>query len=151
MLNNLEIVRAGKEHIDDIMTVENLSFKIPWSRQSITDEFLHNEKAVYFCALINGRAVGYAGMWQVCDEGHITNIAVHPEFRRSGIGSALMEALIDEAENRGLAALTLEVRKSNHGARSMYEKYGFEDGGMRKAYYADNNEDAIIMWKRLKD
>ncbi|HEY8350680.1 MAG TPA: ribosomal protein S18-alanine N-acetyltransferase [Clostridia bacterium] len=151
MLNSLEIVRAREEYIDDIMTVENLSFKIPWSRQSITDEFLHNEKAVYFCALIKGRAVGYAGMWQVCDEGHITNIAVHPEFRRSGIGSALMEALIAEADRRGLAALTLEVRKSNHSARSMYEKYGFKDGGMRKAYYADNNEDAIIMWKRLDD
>jgi ribosomal-protein-alanine N-acetyltransferase len=89
-------------------------------------------------------------MWQVCDEGHITNIAVHPEFRRSGVGSALMEALLAEAENRGIAALTLEVRESNHCARSLYRKYGFEDGGMRKAYYADNNEDAVIMWKRLK-
>jgi len=150
MIDGLEIVRASEEHIDDIVEVENLSFKIPWSRQSITDEFLHNENAVYFCAVLNGKAVGYAGMWHVCDEGHITNIAVHPEFRRSGIGSALMEALIAAAEERGLTALTLEVRKSNHGARSMYVKYGFEDGGMRKAYYADNNEDAVIMWKRLK-
>ena len=69
--------------------------------------------------------MGYAGMWQVCDEGHITNIAVHPEFRRSGVGSALMEALLAEAENRGIAALTLEVRESNHCARSLYRKYGF--------------------------
>ncbi len=150
MINGLKIVKADKEHIDDIVEVENLSFRIPWSRQSLTDEFLHNENAVYFCAVLNGKAVGYAGMWQVCDEGHITNIAVHPEFRRGGIGSALMEALIAESEKRGLVALTLEVRKSNLGARSMYEKYGFEDGGIRKAYYADNNEDAIIMWKRLK-
>ncbi|HOA55038.1 MAG: ribosomal protein S18-alanine N-acetyltransferase [Acetivibrionales bacterium] len=150
MLDGLKIVRARKEHIDDIAVVENLSFRIPWSRQSLTAEFMHNDNAVYFCALIDGKAVGYAGMWQVCDEGHITNIAVHPEFRCIGIGSALVEALLKEAESRGLTALTLEVRKSNSRARSIYMKYGFEDGGMRKAYYSDNNEDAIIMWKRLK-
>lgn len=150
MLNSFKIARACEDHIDDIMVVENLSFEIPWSRQSITDEFLHNDNAVYFCAVADGKAVGYAGMWLVLDEGHITNIAVHPDFRRCGIGGSLMRALLEEAEKRGLAALTLEVRRSNDSARYLYEKYGFEDGGVRKGYYADNNEDAIIMWKRLK-
>ncbi len=149
MMNDIRIVRASQEHIDDIENVEKLSFKIPWSRQSIIDEFMNNEAAVYYCAIAGGKAVGYAGMWQVLDEGHITNIAVHPEFRCSGLGSALMEALLGEAENRGIIALTLEVRKTNFNAQALYRKYGFEDGGMRKAYYADNNEDAIIMWKRL--
>lgn len=150
MLNDMNIVRASREHIEDIVNVEKLSFKIPWSRQSITDEILNNEAAVYYCALAGGKAVGYGGMWQVLDEGHITNIAVHPEFRQSGLGSALMEALLSEAERRGLKALTLEVRKSNLSAQALYRKYGFSDGGMRKKYYADNNEDAIIMWKRLE-
>lgn len=146
---NMSIVKANREHIDDIVNVEKLSFKIPWSRQSIIDEFMNNEAAVYYCALADGKAVGYAGMWQVLDEGHITNVAVHPEFRCCGLGSALMEALLKEAEMRGLIALTLEVRKSNFSAQALYRKYGFSDGGMRKAYYADNKEDAIIMWKRF--
>jgi ribosomal-protein-alanine N-acetyltransferase len=150
MLNDMSIVRAGREHIEDIMKVEKLCFKIPWSQQSITDEFVNNEAAVYYCAVIGGRAVGYGGMWQVLDEGHITNIAVHPEFRQSGLGSALMEVLLEEAKSRGLTALTLEVRRSNLSAQALYRKYGFSDGGMRKRYYADNNEDAIIMWKRLE-
>ena len=148
MLNSFKIARACEDHIDDIMVVENLSFEIPWSRQSITDEFLHNDNAVYFCAVADGKAVGYAGMWLVLDEGHITNIAVHPDFRRCGIGGSLMRALLEEAEKRGLAALTLEVRRSNDSARYLQAKYRFEDGGVKR-YYADNNEDAI-MWKRLK-
>lgn len=164
-MKGIEIVRAGREHIDDIVVIENLSFKIPWSRQSILEEVLENKMAIYFCALAgghsgnggkdagvnagSGRAVGYAGMWQVLDEGHITNIAVHPEFRSCGVGSVLMETLLKTAKKLGIVALTLEVRRSNHTAQVLYKKYGFADGGMRKAYYADNNEDAIIMWRRL--
>ncbi len=149
-MNDLKIVKACQDNIDDIVIIENLSFKIPWTKKSITDEILRNESACYFCAVTGGRTVGYAGMWHVLDEGHITNIAVHPEFRKSGVGSMLMEALLGEAEERGITALTLEVRKSNYNAQSLYRKYGFEDGGTRKAYYADNREDAIIMWKRLQ-
>jgi [ribosomal protein S18]-alanine N-acetyltransferase len=176
-MKDIEIVAASREHINDIVVVENLSFKIPWSRQSIVEELLENKIAIYFCALtgsqisdshaaecgvaydcnagcetvgrIGGKAVGYAGMWQILDEGHITNIAVHPEFRNYGVGSALLEALLSSAEKLGIIALTLEVRRSNYSAQALYKKFGFADGGMRKAYYADNNEDAIIMWKRL--
>ncbi|HEX2946015.1 MAG TPA: ribosomal protein S18-alanine N-acetyltransferase [Clostridia bacterium] len=148
-MNDLKIVKACQDNIEDIVIIENLSFKIPWTKKSITDEILRNESACYFCAVTAGQTIGYAGMWQVLDEGHITNIAVHPEYRKSGIGSMLMEALLREAGERGITALTLEVRKSNYGAQALYRKYGFEDGGMRKAYYADNREDAIIMWKRL--
>ncbi len=147
MLRNMKIVRASQEHIDDIVSIEKLSFIIPWSRQSITDEFANNKASVYFCALVAGKVVGYIGMWQVLDEGHITNIAVHPEFRGCGVGNELMKTLLEEAERRCLIALTLEVRKSNFSAQALYRKYGFADGGMRKAYYADNNEDAVIMWK----
>ena len=148
-MNNIKIVAASEEHIDDLVEVENLCFTIPWSRQSLIDEIVHNDKAVYYCALHNGKAVGYAGMWQVLDECYITNIAVHPEFRKSGVGSMLMEELLKEARRRGITAVTLEVRKSNETAKALYRKYGFEPGGTRKAYYSDNNEDAIIMWKQL--
>jgi len=148
-MNNLRIVRACAEHIDDLVVVENLSFKIPWSRQSLIDELVNNNMAVYYSVLSDAKAIGYGGMWQVLDEGHITNIAVHPEFRRCGAGSMLLNELLKEAGLRGIKALTLEVRKSNEAAKALYRKYGFEEKGFRKAYYADNNEDAIIMWKRL--
>jgi ribosomal-protein-alanine N-acetyltransferase len=144
----LEIVEAHAGHLDDIMVVENLCFKIPWSKESIEEEILHNGMAVYLTAVAKGHAVGYAGMWKVFDEGHITNIAVHPEFRKDGVGSELLSGLIERGRKSGITALTLEVRKSNTAARALYTKFGFIDGGLRKAYYADNNEDAIIMWRR---
>jgi [ribosomal protein S18]-alanine N-acetyltransferase len=148
-MTNIEIIKANAGHIDDILIVENLSFKIPWSRQSLSDEILRNEFAYYICACCGDQLIGYAGMWHVCDEGHITNIAVHPEFRGNGAGSMLMEGLISAANELSIGALTLEVRRSNESAIALYKKYGFENDGLRKAYYSDNNEDAIIMWKRL--
>ena len=148
-MKDFEIVTACMDHIEDIVVIENLSFKIPWSRQSIIEEIIQNKAAIYFSAIAGGKAVGYTGMWQICDEGHITNIAVHPEFRNSGIGSALLEKLLTSACECGITALTLEVRQSNQSAQSLYKKYGFKAGGKRKAYYADNNEDAVIMWKHL--
>lgn len=148
-MKDIRIVRSVPDHIDDIVIVENLSFKIPWSKQSISDELVKNKFALYFSAEFDSHIVGYAGMWHICDEGHITNIAVHPEFRGIGIGSLLMESLIEKASYLEIISMTLEVRKSNAAAQALYRKYGFQDGGFRKAYYADNNEDAIIMWKTL--
>ncbi len=144
---NIEVTPTTVEHIDDIMEVEKLSFKIPWSRESFFDELTKNEFAIYFSAAVEDRVVGYAGMWKVFDEGHITNIAVHPQYRGNGIGSRLLENLIEKAKNTGIIRMTLEVRKGNLAARGLYKKYGFDAGGLRKAYYADNGEDAIIMWK----
>lgn len=149
-MSNIEIIKAGIEHIDEIMVIENLSFKIPWSRQSMVDEITANSLAYYLCAKVYGKIAGYAGMWQVCNEGHITNIAVHPEFRQAGIGSVLMEKLISHARNSGIESMTLEVRKSNYPAQELYRKFKFVNEGFRKAYYADTNEDAVIMWRILE-
>ena len=144
---NVEVVSAALEYIDQIMVIENLSFSIPWSRESFLDEISSNRFAHYICAQIDGRIVGYAGMWKVCDEGHITNIAVHPDYRGRGIGEKLLAALIEQAGNGGIRSLTLEVRKNNLVAQRLYIKFGFSVQGIRKAYYSDNNEDALIMWK----
>ncbi len=144
----LEIIDACAVHVDDIIIVENLCFTIPWSRDSIHEEISENDLAIYLVAMVGGQIVGYAGMWHICDEGHITNIAVHPEFRKEGIGGALLAELIDRGRKAGIVAMTLEVRKSNIAARALYTKFGFRDRGLRKAYYADNNEDAIVMWRR---
>lgn len=136
------------EDIDDIMVVEKLSFTIPWSRNAFVEEVVNNKFARYVVAKLNGKAIGYAGMWKVIDEGHITNVAVHPEYRRNGVGNMLVEALIDIAVNENISKMTLEVRKSNAAAQSLYTKLDFKVEGSRKAYYADNKEDAIIMWKK---
>lgn len=146
-MSKIEIVKAVAEHIDELMIVENLSFKVPWSRQSILDELTKNKFAIYLSAVIDEKVIGYAGMWNVCSEGHITNVAVHPEFRQKGIGSMLVEGLIEIARKESISSMTLEVRRSNLVAQKLYVKYGFEIAGSRKAYYADNGEDALIMWK----
>ena len=143
----IEIVKTDISHIDGIMTVENLSFKIPWSRDAFIQEITNNRFAIYLTAKYDGTVAGYAGMWNVCGEGHITNIAVHPEFRNQGIGSSLMRGLINISRENNISRMTLEVRKSNSAAQSLYKKFGFEIAVFRKAYYSDNGEDAIIMWK----
>jgi ribosomal-protein-alanine N-acetyltransferase len=87
------------EHVDDVLVVENLSFRIPWSRNAFLEEITNNKFARYIIAVVGDRVVGYAGMWKVFDEGHITNIAVHPDFRGNGIGSNLLEKLVEIARN----------------------------------------------------
>ena len=93
--------------------------------------------------------MAYAGLWTIMDEGHITNIAVDPSYRRMGIGSRLMESVIEIAQRSKLRGLTLEVRVSNTEAISMYKRFGFKIEGLRKNYYSDTHEDAFIMWYYL--
>ena len=104
--------------------------------------------AVYFVAVDEkNNAVGYAGMWHVVNEGHITNVAVLEQYRREGIGDMLMEALEKKALELEMIGITLEVRISNYGAQKLYTKHGYKPEGFRKKYYTDTNEDAVIMWK----
>jgi [ribosomal protein S18]-alanine N-acetyltransferase len=147
-VNLAEIVTMTLEHIDGVMAVEKLSFTIPWSKNAFIEEITGNKFSRYVTAITENSVIGYAGMWKVFDEGHITNVAVHPEFRGSGVGSMLIEKLLEIAEKEEIKSLTLEVRKSNQAALCLYKKFGFEVEGVRKAYYADNGEDAIIMWKK---
>lgn len=142
----MEIEKMELKHIDGVMVVEHLSFTIPWSRESFEQELVANNFAYYIVAVENDVVVGYAGMWKIQDEGHITNVAVHPEFRGAHIGKKLMVELIKLAKDMGVISMTLEVRKSNYIARNLYESLGFTDAGMRKGYYTDNREDAVIMW-----
>ncbi len=93
------------------------------------------------------KVLGFAGMWLIIDECHITNIAVHPNYRKLGIGNILMNKIITICKERNITGITLEVRESNTPAKNLYYKYGFKDSGIRKGYYADNNEDALLMWK----
>ncbi len=133
--------------IDRIMIIENECFDIPWSRMSFETELEDNEHAVYITASVNDEIVGYGGMWKIIDEAHITNIAIHPAYRRMHIGSAIVEKLHHIASNYNINNFTLEVRASNVIAQKLYQKYGYKIAGRRKRYYADNHEDALIMWK----
>lgn len=146
----INIVDMTINHIDGIMDIEKDSFAIPWSRKSIEDE-LKNKLAIYFVALYDDKVVGYAGMWHVVTEGHITNIAVHKDYRKQGIGDKLVKKLIETAEEKEMIGLTLEVRPSNEAAMRLYKNNGFKLEGVRKEYYEDNKEDAYIMWKMLID
>ncbi|MDI3309914.1 MAG: ribosomal protein S18-alanine N-acetyltransferase [Thermoanaerobacterium sp.] len=136
-----------KSDIDKVMEIEYLSFSVPWSFESFVMEVTQNKCAHYIVAEVDGKIAGYGGFWVVVDEGHITNIAVHPYFRGQGVGSAIVEGLIELAKNNGITSMTLEVRESNLVAQSLYKKYGFKPVGKRRGYYQDNNEDAVIMWK----
>lgn len=148
MVDEPSVRRMNLEDLDGILEVENQSFSIPWSRRMFEDE-LFNPKACYFILESSGKVVGYIGVWKILDEGHITNVAVHPDYRRKGFGRLLIGTLIENARDWGLVALTLEVRVSNTPAISLYESFGFYSAGTRKRYYSDNNEDALIMWLKL--
>lgn len=146
MLISIEDMKAC--HIDAVAELEKACFHIPWSRRSFCDE-LNNPLAHYFVAMVDSTVAGYCGIWDVAGEGHITNVAVHPAFRRRHAASALLERVFAHAKQEGLTLVTLEVRESNYAARRLYSKYGFEKIGIRKRYYGDNHEDAVIMTKNF--
>lgn len=146
----IELQNMSLEDIDQVYEIENLSFTTPWSRESFKSELLKNDLARYIVAKVDGKVAAYGGMWIVLDEAHITNIAVHPEYRGRKIGETLVKALLRTAKENKAADITLEVRASNDAARKLYKKLGFKDGGRRKGYYEDTGEDAIIMWNELE-
>ncbi len=136
------------EDLNEVLEIEVLAFATPWSRNSFLYELLENERAFYLTAKNeSGRIMGYVGMWIVFDEGHITNLATHPQYRRQGVAHRLMKELIAASKANGVRYLTLEVRRTNNQAQELYQKMGFVHMGVRRKYYLDNNEDALIMWK----
>jgi len=134
------------EDIPRVVEIERESFRTPWPRDAYVHELTENRLAAYLVARAEGEIVGYAGMWVILDEAHVTTIAVDPAFRGQHIGERLLLALIDSALKRGARWMTLEVRKSNATAQTLYKKYDFREIGVRKGYYSDNREDAIVMW-----
>ncbi len=136
--------------LEQVLIIENKSFGVPWSRGMFEEE-LANTNAFYKVIEINGSVIAYGGMWKVLYEGHITNIAVHPDFRRKGLGRKVLSNLFIEAGKQGVHFLTLEVRVGNEAAIRLYESLGFEVKGRRKRYYSDNHEDAFIMWAKVEE
>lgn len=138
-----------EEDIDQILEVEHASFATPWSREAFYNELYNNKFAVYIVLEHNEKIIGYCGAWIVIDEAHITNVAVLPDYRGKKLGEAIMRKLISVARRMGARSMTLEVRVTNHIAQSLYRKLGFQNGGIRKNYYSDNQEDALVMWVNI--
>jgi ribosomal-protein-alanine N-acetyltransferase len=131
--------------IPSVHAIERSSFIVPWPDDAYRNEILTNRLASYVVARSGDDVVGFAGLWVMVDEAHITTFAVDPRWRRRGIGERLLLALLDLAVARRAREATLEVRLSNMPARRLYEKYGFRPVGIRPRYYSSNGEDALIM------
>lgn len=137
--------------IDGAYKVELSAFSEPWSLSSLREE-LNNKLSRYIIAEDeNGNIIGYMGAWFIIDEAHITKVAVHKDYRGMGIGDGLLRNFVEKCVKEKICSMTLEVRASNIVAQNLYKKYGFVLGGIRKEYYNDNKEDALIMWKQLRE
>lgn len=130
--------------LDAVVEIERLSFKTPWSRFAFIHEIQY-EKSLFKVIKIGRLVVGYGGFWYLLDEAHISNFAIHPAYRRRGLGRLFLAHLLEEAAAKGARKATLEVRRSNLAAQKLYEGFGFRVVAVRKHYYFDENEDALIM------
>ena len=141
------IIRTADERdLDVLEELERLCFLRPWTREALSQELGDQHQRVVVKALLNEQVVGYAALWIIVDEGHITRIAVHPQHRGRGVGKELVRALVQHGMEGGCIGFTLEVREGNRAARAMYESLGFRAQGKRPGYYEEEGEDGIIMW-----
>jgi ribosomal-protein-alanine N-acetyltransferase len=144
-----DIREAESKDAAAIAEIETLCFSPPWSLEDFLYEMEENELAHYLVCFDGSRLIAYAGLWAVLNEGHITNVATHPDFRGRGAGTALAGALIERARRLwGLSDFTLEVRASNTAAIRLYQNAGFREEGRRRRYYTHPEEEAVIMWLR---
>lgn len=140
----LDVRPMALEHVDEVWSIERSTFPSPWSRDSFERECVE-ECAASWVALEDGRVIGYLVSWVVCDELHVGNIAVAREAQGRGVGRLLLARALEAAVKRGAALATLEARESNARAIGLYERFGFRPVAIRKRYYADSGEDAIVM------
>ncbi|MFC5558965.1 ribosomal protein S18-alanine N-acetyltransferase [Ureibacillus thermophilus] len=147
------MIRYRKMTVEDVEAVHAIeveSFPTPWSLDSFHYEMRVNPYANYIVAEDEtGAIVGYCGMWIVIDSAQITNVAVTKKARGQGIGEGLMREAMRVAKEQKAEMMSLEVRVSNTVAQNLYRKLGFQEGGIRKGYYTDNHEDALVMWVKL--
>jgi ribosomal-protein-alanine N-acetyltransferase len=135
-----------RRHLRSVLRIEQQVYPRPWSMGLFMSELGYRGSRVYCVARVGATVVGYGGLMLVADDGHITTLAVDPAWHRRQLGTRLLHALAAAAVERGAKNLTLEVRASNQAAQSLYRAFGFAPAGIRKGYYVESNEDAIIMW-----
>lgn len=146
----ISIKRMTRNDVPEVYQLEVSCFADPWDLDSYYGE-ADNYSALYFVARKSEIALGYCGMWVIVDEAHIVTLAVSPHYRRHGLGRKMLNILLGEAQKLQVTTITLEVRVGNIAARELYQHAGFSIVGIRKNYYPDNNEDALVMEALLKD
>jgi ribosomal-protein-alanine N-acetyltransferase len=135
-----------KRHLPAVLRIEHHAHPKPWSLGVFTGELSQGDSRYYVVLRTGGKVAGYAGLMFVADEAHVTNIAVSPSLRRQGLGSRLLVHLAREATRRSCSAMTLEVRMGNLAAQALYRDFGFVIAGVRRNYYPETHEDALVMW-----
>jgi len=147
----VHILPMRRRHVRQVLRIEQQVYPRPWSASLFHSELALRSTRAYYIARIGRELVGYAGLMMTVDDGHVTTIAVDPEWHRHKVGTRLLLVLAREAISRGAASLTLEVRMSNRGAQELYRQFGFAPVGVRKNYYQEVNEDALVMWAHEVD
>jgi ribosomal-protein-alanine N-acetyltransferase len=142
----IELHPMRRRHIPQVLDIERRVYPRPWTMTLFLSEIVQRSTRFYIVAKARRQVVGYAGLMVFGDEAHVTNIAVDPDLHRRKIASRLLFALVTEGRRRGATACTLEVRVANHAAQGLYHQFGFAPVGIRKNYYAETGEDALIMW-----
>src|SRR4051812_2010358 len=143
---DVQMLPMRRRHLRGVVRIEAQVYPRPWSHSLFVSELALHSSRAYVVAKVGREVVGYAGLMMSLTDGHVTTIAVDPAWHRRGIGTRLLLSLAREAIDRGALAMTLEVRLSNRGAQEMYKRFGFTAVGVRKGYYADTGEDALVMW-----
>jgi ribosomal-protein-alanine N-acetyltransferase len=144
----VNLVPLRRRHLRSVMRIEQQVYPRPWSLAIFMGELNMRSSRHYVAARAGGKLIGYAGVMFGYEEAHVTNIAVDPGWQRHRVGTRLLVNLFHAALERGSLDVTLEVRVSNVGAQAMYRRFGFETEGVRRNYYAESNEDALVMWAR---
>ncbi len=144
---NLKFQRLHFNDINEILALENLIFPSPWTEEMIEHEATSSYSNFYVLKNLDEKILAYFGLWVVMDEGHINNFAVHPDFRRMKLGTMLMSKIFEIGSNFGVNLYYLEVRISNESAINLYKKHGFIEAGVRRGYYINPKEDALLMTK----
>lgn len=142
----VRIERMRRRHVRAVLAIEEQVFPRPWSAALYLSEISQPATRAYLVALVDGAVVGYAGCMIIAGEAHVTTVGVEPSWQGRKIGMRVVYEVVTEARRRGATALTLEVRVSNYRAQELYRLFGFVPAGIRKNYYAEVNEDAIVMW-----
>jgi ribosomal-protein-alanine N-acetyltransferase len=142
----VRITPMRRRHLRGVLRIEQQVYPRPWTFGLFLGEISQRASRVYLVARVGSEVVGYAGMFRAVDDGHITTVAVDPAWQRHGVATRMLLALARAALERGCRNLTLEVRMSNSGAQALYQRFGFVPAGVRKGYYPETGEDALVMW-----
>jgi [ribosomal protein S18]-alanine N-acetyltransferase len=143
---DVELIPMRRRHVRGVLRIEQKVYPRPWSMGLFMSELGYGTNRLYVVARVDGDIAGYGGLMLVADDGHVTTLAVDPGWHRHKIGTRLLHALATGAIGRGARNLTLEVRAGNEAAQELYRSFGFAPAGIRKGYYVETGEDAIIMW-----